>query len=115
LAAGNRANAERIRDALDTRARTGYIPGSNLALVYNALGDQEGALAQLERGYRERDVRMTFMVVDPSWNNLRKDPRFAALVARMNFSGERAVDPPPTSSRDQKEYVIDSAKVRGAP
>ena len=61
LAAGNRANAERIRDALDARARTGYIPGSNLALVYNALGDREGALAQLERGYRERDVRMTFI------------------------------------------------------
>lgn len=115
LAAGNRANAERIRDALDARARTGYLPGSNLGLVYNALGDREGALAQLERGYRERDVRMTFLEVDRSWDNLRDDPRFAALVARMNFAGRRAVDPPPAPARDQKEYVIDSAKVRGAP
>jgi hypothetical protein len=36
-------------------------------------------------------------------------------LARMNFSGARAVDPPPTLAPDQKEYVIDSAKVRGAP
>lgn len=115
LAAGDRAAAERIRDALDARARTGYIPGSNLAIVYNALGDSEGALAQLERGYRERDVRMTFLAADPTWDNLRKDARFAALMARMNFTGDRAMDPPPTPAPGQKEYVIDSAKVRGAP
>ncbi len=115
LAAGDRAAAERIRDALDRRSQTGYVPGSNLALVYNALGDRDGALAQLERGYRERDVRMTFIEVDANWDNLRKDPRFAALRARMNFAGPRAVDPPPTPAPDQKEYVIDSAKVRGAP
>ncbi|KGQ20597.1 Transcriptional regulator [Lysobacter dokdonensis DS-58] len=115
LDAGNRAAAERIRDALDARARTGYVPASNLALVHNALGDAEGALALLERGYRERDARMTFIRVDPAWDNLRKDPRFAALMARMNFAGTRALDPPPTPAPDQKEYVIDNAKVRGAP
>jgi DNA-binding winged helix-turn-helix (wHTH) protein/TolB-like protein len=115
LAAGDRAAAERVRDVLDRRAQTAYVPGSNLALVHNALGDSDGALAQLERGYRERDARMTFIRADPTWDNLRKNPRFAVILARMNFSGARAVDPPPTLAPDQKEYVIDSAKVRGAP
>jgi Flp pilus assembly protein TadD len=113
VAGGHREAAERIRDDLEARARTRYLPSSNRALVHVSLGDREGALALLEQAYRERDVRIPFLLVDPRWKPIEADPRFRALVARMNFNGPGALDPP--DERDQKEYVIDSAKVRGAP
>jgi hypothetical protein len=53
--------------------------------VRNALGDREGALDLLERGYRERDVRMAFLRVDGRWDALRSTPRFRAIDAGMHF------------------------------
>ena len=115
LAAGHRAAAERIRDELDTRARTRYVPTSNRALLHLMLGDRAGALDLLERAYRERDVRLPFLRIDDRWKALETEARFRAVMARMNFSGPHALDPPAPNERDQKEYVIDNAKVRGAP
>ena len=65
--------------------------------------------------YRERDVRLPFLRIDDRWKALETEARFRAVMARMNFSGPHALDPPPANERDQKEYVIDNAKVRGAP
>lgn len=85
---GDRDAAEQIRRDMESRReRTGYMPASSLAGLHNALGDSEGALDLLEQAYRERDVRMSFLKVDADrqWNNLREQPRFQALMRRMNL------------------------------
>lgn len=63
-----------------------YVAAGDIAMVYNGLGERDEAFAWLERGFAQRDVRMTFLKVDPKWHNLRSDPRFQDLMRRMNFS-----------------------------
>ena len=62
-----------------------YVPAYNFAITYNALGETEIALNYLEKAFAEKNVLMTFLKVDPKWNNLRNEPRFIDLMRRMNF------------------------------
>ena len=55
-----------------------------LAFAYAALGDKDRALEWPEKGIERRDF-MVFIKVDPKLDPLRSDPRFAALLRRMNF------------------------------
>lgn len=84
---GNREAARQLLQALEARDREGYVQASSLAALHNALGDTDGALDLLERAWRERDMRMAFLVPDTSmrWSNLRAEPRFRALMQRMNL------------------------------
>ena len=62
-----------------------FVPPYHIALVYNALDETDNALEWLEKGYEQRDPKMTFLKVEPKWNNLRSEPRFVDLMRRMNF------------------------------
>ena len=89
--AGDRAAAERLLADLEQRRRDGYVPATSLAMVVLALGDTGRTLDLLEQGYRERDVRMSFLLMD--WPMLRGEPRYQALLQRMHLpspaGGER--------------------------
>lgn len=39
----------------------------------------------LDKAYRDRDVRLSFLKVDPKWDRVRADPRFVSLVKRLGF------------------------------
>ncbi len=67
------------------RARGAQIPSFVLAFAYTYLGDRDHAFAWLEKAYEERDPALQGLKVDPSWDNLRSDPRFQDLLRRMNF------------------------------
>lgn len=88
VAAGDRAQAERILGTLEQRASTRYVPPTALAAVHNALGRTDAALGQLERAVEVRDVRMAFLKVDARWNNLRDQPRFRAVAARIGLDAD---------------------------
>ena len=62
-----------------------FVPPYHIALVYHGLGEQDETFAWLERGFQQRDPKMTFLKVEPKWNNLRSEPRFIALIKQMNF------------------------------
>ena len=57
----------------------------NLAIVYMGLGDKERALQLVEQGYREHDVWMKELRAWPWFDELRDDPRYQALIEKMNF------------------------------
>jgi DNA-binding winged helix-turn-helix (wHTH) protein/TolB-like protein len=84
---GDADAARAILRGMEARDREGYWPASSLASLHNALGETDAALDLLERAYRERDVRMSFLVIDMSsrWNNLRAQPRFRALAQQMKL------------------------------
>ena len=69
---------------LEQRRRDSYVPATSLAMVVHALGDTERTLDLLEQGYRERDVRMSFLLMDWS-TTLRDEPRYQALLQRMHL------------------------------
>ena len=77
--AGNRGQAPEISSALEHRRLDEYVSGFALAL------DQ--AIGWLQHGVEERDGLMTYLHAWPTWDPLRADPRFQALLRRMNFPG----------------------------
>ncbi len=79
---------QEILRELEARRAKGYVPATSFAAVHAALGDLDTALDELERAYRERDIRMAFMKVDARWNVLRPQPRFQALAERVNLESD---------------------------
>ena len=60
-------------------------PSMVVASYYARLGQKEEALAWLQKGYEERDFRMTLLSVSFEFDNLRSDPRFKELVRRIGL------------------------------
>jgi serine/threonine-protein kinase len=83
--AGRRSEATEILTGLLELAAKQYVPGFNIAMIYNALGHTRDALTWLERGMEQRVPYMTFMASDPKWKNLRDDPRYLSLLRRLNL------------------------------
>src|SRR5436190_1235677 len=82
---GNRGEAVRVLGELKTQVRRGYVIPTKVALSYAALGDADSTFAWLERGYEGRDAYMTFLKVEPLYDRVRDDPRFARLVRRVGL------------------------------
>jgi len=56
-----------------------------LATIYSALGDKDAAFFWLDEAVQRRDYSMTMVQADYRLDNLRTDPRYKALLRRMNF------------------------------
>jgi DNA-binding winged helix-turn-helix (wHTH) protein/TolB-like protein/Flp pilus assembly protein TadD len=82
---GKRDEARAALAELLKLSATKYVPPYNIALIYNALEMPDDALAWLEKGFQQRDPKMTALKVEPKWNNLRSDARFVDLMKRMNL------------------------------
>ena len=59
------------------------------ALAYTYAGNKDRALTSLDRAYEERSFGIAWLAVDPAYDSLRSDPRFAALLRRMRFPQNR--------------------------
>jgi TolB-like protein/DNA-binding winged helix-turn-helix (wHTH) protein/tetratricopeptide (TPR) repeat protein len=82
---GDKGKARTALKELEQISERRYVPPYFSALIHNALGETDVALTLLEKGLTARDVRMTFLKVDPKWNNLRNERRFIAIMKKMNF------------------------------
>jgi Tfp pilus assembly protein PilF len=82
---GDVAQARAVLEELLTASRSRYVAPYGIALIYNALGERDEALAWLERGFEARDHKMNLLKVDPKWKNLHGDVRFQDLVRRIGF------------------------------
>ena len=83
--AGRKREALRLIDELKERSRQHYISDSLFAEAYIGLGEKDEAMSWLERAYEEHDQWMVYIKSYPGWDALRSEPRFQALVRRMNF------------------------------
>jgi len=55
----------------------------DLAVVYTGLGERDEAFRLLEKAYRERSYRLIYIIVEPAFDPLHSDPRFAKLIDRI--------------------------------
>ena len=62
-----------------------YVPPTALAAVHAALGEAGHALDALERAYLAHDTRIAYIKDDMRWHALRNEPRFSALLHKMNL------------------------------
>lgn len=82
---GDRKGAEATLAELRDRSADHYVPPFNVAMIYNGLGDADKTFAWLEKGYVDRDVRLTFLKIEHKWDPLRADERFTSLAKRMKL------------------------------
>jgi eukaryotic-like serine/threonine-protein kinase len=75
----------RLAELEEMRSRR-YVSAYDLAVIHTGLGDTEGALDLLQRGYEERTHWMALLQVEPRLDPLRSHPRFARLLERMQLA-----------------------------
>ncbi|MBS1795326.1 MAG: protein kinase [Acidobacteria bacterium] len=80
---GDRAAALAVRERL--KKIDLYVSPAELAILDAALGMREPAFANLERAFAERDLLLPLINVEPEYDTLRDDPRFADLLRRINL------------------------------
>jgi tetratricopeptide (TPR) repeat protein len=83
--AGRKSETKKIIGELKERSRHHYVFPSVFAYAYLGLGDKDQALTYLEQAYEEQDPALFFLKVDPFLDSLRSEPRFQALMRRVNF------------------------------
>jgi len=83
---GKHSEASKILADLQELSQRGYISPAWRALLLDALGGKrEEALEALEKAYEDRDMQLSLLKADPVYDPLRSEPRFQALLRRMNF------------------------------
>ncbi|MDP9198972.1 MAG: tetratricopeptide repeat protein, partial [Pseudomonadota bacterium] len=85
---GKPDEARKILKELAARAKQRYVPSYQVALVHAGLGDKKKAFESLEKAFEERSTLLTYLKMDPRFDSLRGDPRFQAMLRRLNFLEE---------------------------
>jgi serine/threonine protein kinase/Flp pilus assembly protein TadD len=58
---------------------------STIATVYAWRGEKDQAFKWAERAYAQRDTGLAWIKIDPVFRSLRNDPRYKALLHKMNL------------------------------
>jgi TolB-like protein/Flp pilus assembly protein TadD len=78
--------AQAVLTRLVRRARTQYVPSYWVAMVHVGLNDRDRAFEWLGRAERERSAWLAWAGVEPRFDRLRGDSRFARLLRRLRLS-----------------------------
>ena len=82
---GDRTGAMATLGELKKMSPGGEVAPLNLALVYLGLGDRTRALDYLEQAYAANSELLVWLKIDRIYDPLRSEPRFIALMRRLNF------------------------------
>ena len=91
-AAGRRGPALSLVARLQELSGRRYVAPYHLAVIYAGLGEPDLAFEWLGRAYEDRSGLLIYLKVDPIFDALRPDPRFADLLRRMGLDPPRARD-----------------------
>jgi len=84
-AAGRPLDARRVLQELEARAQREYVSSFGIALIYDALGNKERALAAFERACQDRAVELEQMKINPPFKTIGSDSRFQAAVNTLGL------------------------------
>ena len=83
---GYRPAMKRAAEAMAARSRRTHIPAIRVARLYAHAQDNDKAMQWLEKAYQQHETALIHAAVFWDWDDLRGDPRFQALLRRMNLS-----------------------------
>jgi serine/threonine protein kinase/tetratricopeptide (TPR) repeat protein len=83
--AGRQDDARAVLRELEQYSVGKYVSPVPVAVTLAALGEHEAAFARLEDGVRLRCPRIIWCKVDPRFDVLRSDPRYADLLRRVGL------------------------------
>ena len=85
-ASGRRGEALRILEELKEMSKQKYVSPYDLAVLYTGLDEKDLAIEQLQKEYQERGSGLFIdLKVEPLFDPLRSDPRFADLLRTMGL------------------------------
>ncbi len=82
---GDRGGAVTTLATLKKMSPGGEVAPFNAALVYLGLGDHQRTLDYLEQAYAANSQQLVWLKIDRIYDPLRSEPRFVALMKRLNF------------------------------
>jgi TolB-like protein/DNA-binding winged helix-turn-helix (wHTH) protein/Tfp pilus assembly protein PilF len=82
---GRKAEARKILAELQSLSEHSYVPATDMALICAGLGDKDKAFAWLDKAYEEHSFSLSNLKVEPRFDPLRSDPRFADLLRSIGF------------------------------
>jgi serine/threonine-protein kinase len=88
-AAGKKAEAVRILDALTSEAKQKYVAPYYFAGMYVGLGQLDRALDCLEISFNEHSHWLIYLHMDPGMDALRSHPRFQDMLRRVGLPAEK--------------------------
>jgi serine/threonine protein kinase/TolB-like protein/Flp pilus assembly protein TadD len=83
--AGKKDEAEKILADLKRLSGERYFSAYHIALIYAGLGDKGEAFNWLEKAFEQRADYLVFLKVDPRFDTLHNDARFASLLSRIGL------------------------------
>ena len=82
---GDRKRARELFEKLKELSKTNYISPIILAVLPMLLGDLDAAFELIEQAYAEKANALVYLNVEPFFDPLRPDPRYAKLIEKMGF------------------------------
>jgi TolB-like protein/Tfp pilus assembly protein PilF len=83
--AGKKADALRLVEELKELRRRRYVDAAGIGWIYTGLADKDHAFAWFDRALEEGSPNLVDLKVEPGWDPLRSDPRFADLLRRVGI------------------------------
>lgn len=84
-AVSRRREAAKILDELKDLSKRTYVSPDWIAIIYAGLGERDQAFVWLEKAYENHELPVD-LKVDPKWDRLRSDTRFAELLRRVGLA-----------------------------
>ncbi|HJZ68429.1 MAG TPA: protein kinase [Blastocatellia bacterium] len=83
--AGRKDDAQKILDELKRLSSERYFSPYHIAMIYAGLGEKDEAFNWLDKAVEQRADYLVFLKVDPRFEALHSDPRFATLLDRVGL------------------------------
>ena len=84
--AGRTDLALKLLDELEAESKRSHVPIQEMAVVHMGLDNKDKAFNLLQKACTDRFASFPFIRIDPLFDSLRSDPRFADLLRCANLS-----------------------------
>ncbi|MGZ5385158.1 MAG: BTAD domain-containing putative transcriptional regulator [Acidimicrobiia bacterium] len=84
-ALGRRDEAYRVIEELEDLGHREYVPPLFIAFIHRELGNHEEVLSRFADALEQRSGHLPFLGVEPSWDPMRKNRDFQAIIERLGL------------------------------
>lgn len=83
---GRQAEAIKLVKELEGSSKHRYVSPLHIARIYAGLRENDRVFQWLHKGYEDRSDHLLILGVDPSFDDVRSDPRFTNLLHRIGLT-----------------------------
>ena len=82
---GNKDSARQILDTLNAWYSKKFVTAYGMASVYVGMGDKDHTFEWLDKAVEERSNWLVWLRLDPRWDRIRTDKRYAVILNRLGL------------------------------